>query len=492
MLGGTIESLKLFELIAGSLIITDVNGICLQTITCENWPDFLPILQSGDSLPEHVCPTDQSRFKNKLAQVMETGVSADYKYRYEKSGQSYYLLLSVFRQDATSILVQLKDCTSAEESYRATLQDVGPEKEKSDNGYEEQLWQWNKVLSTIMEHAPFFIFVKDVKDGLRYIYNNIGLKALQGDFLYTGKNDYDLLPFDQAYRYHQEDKLVIESKKSQRFQHTHRVAGKEQITETLKIYVEEPNRSPIIIGIVRDITDQEKNRKEMIQNIDRTKESESIKTRFLANISQEIRSPLNTIVGFSELLAVAEEEDLRLYYKNLIEESSKKLTLVIDELLDLTRIKGGDIDLIYSEVSPYVLCEELLNMFQSQKHKQTELLLEKFDSDLIIESDGVRLYQAMSYVLNAACRLTFAGKICFGYSLNNPWFEFYVHGLAIDINSEISHSLFSLDVQSDQIQAGIILELSLCKMIVESMGGNVSLEAKPEGSQVSLRIPCRN
>ncbi|MEG1585920.1 MAG: PAS domain-containing sensor histidine kinase [Bacteroidales bacterium] len=475
-----------FELIAGSLIEIDQEGICEKIVSLEDWPDSLSLPETGNFILPDLQPTEAADLKNELKKVYQTGKTIHYKCKYKRHNTEQFLVFSIYRKSASSLLVQLKDWTDTEVEYR---------KRKVAHGYrmyEEQIWQWNMIVNTMMEHVPFFIFVKDVKDEFRYIYHAIGLKNRPDNVSYTGKNDYDFLPAEVADRYHFEDLQVINANKSLRFVHTHVEDGKEVVTETMKIYVNEPNRDPIIIGIGWDITDHVQKHRHLMEVMDRTKESESIKTNFIANISQEIRSPLNAILGFSELLATSDNADNRMYYKTLIDDSSKRLTLIIDELLDLTRMKNGDVDLAYSEVSPFVLCEELMNMYRNVKHKLTELRFETSDPDLIIESDSIRLFQAMSYILNSVCRLTFDGKINFGYYISSEWFYFYINDSAIELAEDLSLRLASLDTQTDKVQAGIILELSLCKMIIESMGGNIYIKPEVKGTKVSFRIPVRN
>ena len=105
-----------------------------------------------------------------------------------------------------------------------------------------------------------------------------------------------------------------------------------------------------IIGINYDITELKETEKELILARDKAEMMDRLKSAFLANMSHEIRTPLNAIVGFSSLLAETDEAELRHVYMSIVQENNELLLNLISDILDISKIEAGMIDLVMGRV----------------------------------------------------------------------------------------------------------------------------------------------
>ncbi|MEG1564321.1 MAG: histidine kinase dimerization/phospho-acceptor domain-containing protein, partial [Bacteroides sp.] len=121
-----------------------------------------------------------------------------------------------------------------------------------------------------------------------------------------------------------------------------------------------------IIFIQRDVTEDIQYQQNLISAKNKAEEADKLKSTFLANMSHEIRTPLNAIVGFAELLSETEEVDEKLEYKQLIETNSDVLLKLIGDILDLSKIEAGSIDIKRQPFDLSDLCEELYQSFKQR------------------------------------------------------------------------------------------------------------------------------
>ena len=262
---------------------------------------------------------------------------------------------------------------------------------------------------------------------------------------------------------------------------------------------------PYLISIVRDISEQKRNEaalKKINIELERAKEKaiegDKLKSAFLANMSHEIRTPLNAIVGFSGFLKEEGKTQAQLNrYSNIIETSGKHLLNLINDIIDLSKIDAGHIEIINTPVDIHQIMQELFTMFQAQinaLNKNIELRMNKTLWEFNIWSDETRLNQIFINLLSNALKFTESGYIEFGYKTIDENVEFYVQDTGIGIPKNKYDIIFERFRQAsdttEKFYGGTGLGLPIVKASVELLGGELQLESEINvGTTVSFKLP---
>ena len=211
----------------------------------------------------------------------------------------------------------------------------------------------------------------------------------------------------------------------------------------------------------------------------------SAKSIFLSNMSHEIRTPLNAIVGFSSLLAETDEAELRHVYMSLAQENNELLLNLISDILDISKIEAGMIDLVMGRVDVPQLCREVIATFSHKKRDSAvELRFDENSPQIVIDADKNRIVQVLSNFLTNALKFTTKGSITLSYSLEDEnQVRFCVTDTGKGIPDEQKHEIFNRFVKLDSFVQGAGLGLSICQSLVNRMGGKIGVESREgEGS----------
>ena len=223
---------------------------------------------------------------------------------------------------------------------------------------------------------------------------------------------------------------------------------------------------------------------------DKAEESDRLKSAFLANMSHEIRTPLNAIVGFSNLLTMAEDEEERNEYINIISSNNELLLQLINDILDVAKIEAGTLEFIDSEIDINAL---LSDIEQSSRLKAPEGVQISFVEKMpycIIMSDKNRLAQVITNFINNAIKFTKEGSIRFGYRHKDDKLLFYVRDTGCGIEPEKKDLVFNRFVKLNSFAQGTGLGLAICQMIVKKMGGEIGVESQlGKGSTFWFTLP---
>ena len=371
---------------------------------------------------------------------------------------------------------------SGEESYWSFAHDISERIR-----YEAQIKRLNQIMDTTINNLPAGIVVKEINNDFRYIYRN--REAYNRD-LYkndpVGKNDFDFYPPIVAEKKRQEDIQVATSGKGMHWT----VEGKDRngnliILDKRKIRVDgDELSSPIIVSIEWDVTELEMMKRELLSSKEKAEMSDSLKSAFLANMSHEIRTPLNAIVGFSSLLAEADDDE-RESYMSLVEENNELLLNLISDILDISKIEAGTVELIITRVDLPRLCREVISTCSHKKHEEAVVL--RFDESspqIMIDADKNRIMQVLSNFVTNALKFTTKGSVTLSYRLeNDTQVRFCVTDTGKGIPAEQQHEIFNRFVKLDSFSQGAGLGLSICQSLVERMGGEIGVESREgEGS----------
>lgn len=227
----------------------------------------------------------------------------------------------------------------------------------------------------------------------------------------------------------------------------------------------------------------------------KAEESDNLKSAFLANVSHEIRTPLNSIVGFSSLLSDNDlSEETRISYIELIESNTESLLVLIDEIIDLSKIEAQQLTIKEQNFSIDALMTELFQIFShGQKDTKVELRQCKVsdNKELFVYSDRVRIKQIFINLLSNAFKFTDSGFIEMGYrEAEDNKIQLYVSDSGIGIKEEHQEVIFDrfrkLNSDGNRIYRGTGLGLAITKKLVELLGGKIWIESEPGKGSVFI------
>lgn len=246
------------------------------------------------------------------------------------------------------------------------------------------------------------------------------------------------------------------------------------------------------LGFLTIIQKRKDNEHKLIEALKKAEESDKLKSSFLANVSHEIRTPLNAIVGFSELIANSENEEDKNYYLDIVKTNNNLLLHLINDILDLSKIESGRIDLKESLVNLKELCRELCHVHQLRTKPGVKIIFDEDSSSLFLYSDRNRLTQIYSNLINNAIKNTDKGSITIGYLNQEQNVVFFVrdtgHGIPKDKQAVIFNRFEKLN---SNIQ-GFGLGLSICKSLLEKMQGSISVTSEEgKGTEFRFTLPYR-
>ena len=230
----------------------------------------------------------------------------------------------------------------------------------------------------------------------------------------------------------------------------------------------------------------------------KAEESDNLKSAFLANMSHEIRTPMNAIVGFSGFLLNPElAKDKFTDFVEIINASSQQLLSIISDIIDISKIDAGQINVDLELVNINNLLNELFVIYKKvvELKKINFLYLAGNPNDLIqVKTDGNRIKQVLCNLLNNAVKFTKEGNIEFGYKIKESFIEFYVQDTGIGMAPENHELIFQrfrqVETTLAHVYGGNGLGLSISKALVEKLGGTISVASElGTGSTFNFTIP---
>lgn len=372
----------------------------------------------------------------------------------------------------------------------------------------QELHMEREYLEALLENMPYYIFFTDRHH--RYIrINNKMAKLLRvaDPEMAKGKGNDAFFSRRVARKMLDEDRNIIETGDPM----LNRIIFFED--EGVDGFWMEKNKIPIrdergivtmIIGIFKDVSGMMKIETELKEARDRAEESDRLKTSFLANMSHEIRTPMNGILGFANLLKDPElgGEKRDLYLKH-IEQSSKQLLNIIDDIIDISKIESGQLKISNRPVRINGIMDEVYSSFfhrirgdaPGQKRVTFNLKKGKTSADFTLVTDDYRLRQVFNNLIGNAVKFTEDGKITFGYVIkNNRHIEFFVKDTGPGIPENMLEIIFDrfgqVSQESYSQPSGTGLGLPISKNLVKLMGGEMWVESKVnKGSVFRFTLP---
>jgi signal transduction histidine kinase/CheY-like chemotaxis protein/HPt (histidine-containing phosphotransfer) domain-containing protein len=230
----------------------------------------------------------------------------------------------------------------------------------------------------------------------------------------------------------------------------------------------------------------------------RAEESEKHEQQFLANMSHEIRTPMNAVLGMTNLLLDTKLEEKQVKYLNAINISSKNLLVIINDILDLSKLEAGKMEI---EKIPFRVRDVVQNVNDTSRFKAEEKGL-RFEVNIspdipdVLKGDPTRLNQILTNLASNAVKFTDKGSVTISVekATNSHFIQFRVIDTGIGIPKDKQHLLFGnfkqVDSSTFRKYGGTGLGLAISKTLIELQGGKVNvLSSLGEGSQFIVEIP---
>jgi signal transduction histidine kinase/ActR/RegA family two-component response regulator len=268
-------------------------------------------------------------------------------------------------------------------------------------------------------------------------------------------------------------------------------AGKENLTD-LNRELAETNRG--VVALYAELDEKAAILERINEELTRAREGAELashaKSRFLSNMSHEIRTPLGVILGFADLAMEADiTKKVRDDFLQTIRRNAQSLTKLIGEILDLSKIEAGQIDIEYARFSLPLLISEVITALELQAKVKGISLTFKFSGPYpeFVMSDAMRVRQILFNVINNALKFTNVGGVTISAQLRErgdetkpAFMDFFVTDTGIGMSPDQQSRLFQAFMQADNSTTrkfgGTGLGLNLSKKLAQSLGGDLLLE----------------
>ncbi len=358
------------------------------------------------------------------------------------------------------------------------------------------------LFETFMDNTPAYVYIKD--KNLNHIYRNKKVNSTnsvdQKDNRSSAKTIFEP---HIAELVEKNDLIILSSKREQiNIQYQCKLNGKDIWLDDFKFFLRQPDGNPAIGGVSFDITNLKETEQELIEAKEKAEESNRLKTAFLNNMSHEIRTPLNGITGFIGLLQDSEiDDEKKQLYFDIVNKSSDRLIATVTDIIDISRIESGEVNVSKTEVSVNEILEEQFNFFNCEAQSKGLKLINNSglsDREACFFTDKHKLASILTNLIKNAIKFTDQGEISFACSLKKEqdieFLEFYVKDTGIGIPANRIEAIFNrfeqADIEDTRVYEGSGLGLAIAKSYVEMLGGSICVTSEVgKGSTFIFSIP---
>lgn len=236
---------------------------------------------------------------------------------------------------------------------------------------------------------------------------------------------------------------------------------------------------------------------EITASRDEAENANRLKTQFIQNMRHEILTPLNAIVGFSQLIADSMPEKKREEmekYTNIIAENNDILHTVITDIIDISQLETGEMKVTYRPESLNEICINTITTMARKASKNVKMYFDAPKDDLVIYTDRVRVEQVITNFLNNAAKFTESGSITLSYKVDDEKSNVVISvtdtGIGIPENKQ--EVIFDRFVKLNQYSSGTGLGLHICRLIAEILKGTVKVDPTyTDGARFLFIIPLK-
>ena len=372
---------------------------------------------------------------------------------------------------------------------------------------EDELVKEQKLLRTLIDNTPDFIYVKDTEG--RYVICNNAIANLRGvtsPNQLIGKTDFEFFPKELADEYHADEQNIIKTGQPiiNKDEPNVDMDGNKIWILTTKVPLYEADGSICgIVGVSRNITGRKHAEEQLQEAKDMAEFANKAKSRFLANMSHEIRTPMNAIIGISKTLGDRDAENLlpeQTEGLEIIHRSGQRLLLLINGILDLSKIESGKMEVNLRSFSLDTLIAAIRSVAMTLiGSKDVNFLVRKITSvPRTIISDAQKLHTIITNIISNAAKFTDEGEVVLEISVDEHsgqdrlCFEVSDTGIGIkqsDIK-DIFDEFTQIDSSNTRKYQGTGLGLAICKKMVGLLGGEMKAESKlGKGTTIKFYIP---
>lgn len=352
----------------------------------------------------------------------------------------------------------------------------------------------NQLLREILSRIPGAIFIKDMDDDFRYVMVNSTFSDIWeiSEDEVIGKTDFEIMDHELAEAYRKDDERVITGGKPITIVEETQNHGAYQCWKTIKSSFTSINNRQLLIAMAVDITEIRKTNHELQKAKNKAEESDKLKSAFLANMSHEIRTPLNSIVGFSGLLKDSNDENDKNEFWNIINTNNELLLRLINDILDLSKIEAGAIEL---KSMKFNLTDRFDDIYSTLKLRNTnnevEFICDNPYHKCMVTLDENRITQIITNFVTNAFKFTPKGQIKMGYEFADSRLRLYCTDTGIGIAPEKMDKIFTRFSKLDDFAQGTGLGTAICKAIVDAYGGEIGADSVVDkGTTFWAWIPC--
>lgn len=256
----------------------------------------------------------------------------------------------------------------------------------------------------------------------------------------------------------------------------------------------------LVISMAKDVTERKMYESELIRAKERAVKSDKLKSAFLANMSHEIRTPMNGILGFADLLRTPKLDSKKQdRYLEIITQSGNRMLNIINDIVDISKIESGLMELNVREVNIKQQLDELYEFFNPELAERDVILQcqnQLIDSESIIKTDGEKIYAVLLNLIKNAIKYCDEGIILYGCVKEGDQLKFFVKDTGIGIAKDRHKAIFERFIQAEiydrNAKQGAGLGLTISKAYVEMLGGKIWVESeKGKGATFFFTIPFK-
>ncbi|MBO7477278.1 MAG: PAS domain-containing sensor histidine kinase, partial [Salinivirgaceae bacterium] len=254
------------------------------------------------------------------------------------------------------------------------------------------------------------------------------------------------------------------------------------------------------VSVKENITARKNIEMELMKALSKAEQSDRMKETLLQNLSHEVRTPLNAISGFAEIISesVGLPEETLKSYTNIISNSCNQLLGIVSDMLVMSDIQLGQVSVAVSRIIPDEMLKRLFRIFlQLAQSKNINLeYAEPTDKSVVIYSDETKLGQILTNLLTNAIKFTDEGGVTFGFTTSEKQIKFYVRDTGIGISDENKRMIFDRFFQVTTNKAssyGTGLGLAISQSFAKMLKGQITVESElGKGATFYLTIPIKD